>query len=176
MTDFGLAKRLEADSNLTGSGQILGTPSYMPPEQAAANLDQIGPASDVYSLGAVLYCLLTGRPPFQAANPLETLMQVLEQEPVPPRQLNPGIPLDLDTIVPQVPGKESRAALSRRPRHLADELDRFLSGRPIHGAADRPRRTRLAVVQAKSGGGESVERGDTNVGGGPHRLHGGVFS
>src|SRR5262249_23514273 len=99
VTDFGLAKLTESGSDLTGTGQILGTPSYMPPEQAAAQLSAVGRLSDVYSLGAILYCLLTGRPPFQAANPLETLLQVQKQDPVPPRQLNPNIPLDLDTVV-----------------------------------------------------------------------------
>ncbi|RPI89625.1 MAG: serine/threonine protein kinase, partial [Planctomycetaceae bacterium] len=88
VTDFGLAKQLAADSGLTGTGQILGTPSYMPPEQAAGKMDAVSPASDVYSLGAILYCLITGRPPFQAASPLETLQQVLSQEPAPSRQLN----------------------------------------------------------------------------------------
>ena len=91
VTDFGLAKRLQADSGLTATGQVMGTPSYMPPEQAQGEAT-IGPAADVYALGAILYCLLTGRPPFQAATPMDTLIQVLEQEPVPPRQLNPAVP------------------------------------------------------------------------------------
>ncbi len=82
VTDFGLAKNVEGDSYLTASGQVLGTPSFMPPEQAGGRAEEIGPASDTYSLGATLYCLVTGRPPFQAATPVETLKQVLEQEPV----------------------------------------------------------------------------------------------
>ena len=82
VTDFGLAKRVEGDGHLTISGQVLGTPSYRPPEQAAGKIDHIGPAADIYALGAVLYCLLTGRPPFQAATVLETLLQVQGQEPV----------------------------------------------------------------------------------------------
>ena len=98
VTDFGLAKRVASDSNLTLSGQVIGTPSYMPPEQAAGHADQIGPSADVYALGAVLYALLTGRPPFQAATPADTLWQVLEQDPVPLRQLNPAVPRDLETI------------------------------------------------------------------------------
>lgn len=92
ITDFGLAKRVQSDSNLTGTGQILGTPSYMAPEQARGKTAEVGPLADVYSLGAILYCLLIGRPPFQAANPMDTLLQVLEKEPIPPRQLNPSIP------------------------------------------------------------------------------------
>jgi serine/threonine protein kinase len=88
VTDFGLAKKTQADSNLTGTGQILGTPAYMPPEQASGNTD-VGPLADVYSLGAILYCLLTGRPPFQAASPMDTLLQVLDRDPISPRALNP---------------------------------------------------------------------------------------
>jgi serine/threonine protein kinase/WD40 repeat protein len=130
VTDFGLAKQTQGDSGLTGSGQILGTPSYMPPEQAAGRLDQVGPASDVYALGAILYCLLTGRPPFQSASPLDTLKQVLEQEPVAPRQLNLHVPLDLETIalkcLEKRPGQRYAAA-----RGIADELQRYLDGRPI---------------------------------------------
>lgn len=98
VTDFGLAKQVSGDSNLTDTGQVLGTPSYMPPEQAAGKLDQIGPTADVYSLGAILYTLITGRPPFQAASPVDTLLQVLDQEPVPPRLLNPRIRRDLETV------------------------------------------------------------------------------
>src|SRR5207249_1294494 len=97
VTDFGLAKRVEGDSRLTQSGAIVGTPSYMAPEQAAGKKG-LTIAVDVYSLGAVLYELLTGRPPFQAETPLETLVQVLEQEPVPPRALNPAMGRDLETI------------------------------------------------------------------------------
>lgn len=89
VSDFGLAKRVEADDNLTLSGAVLGTPSYMAPEQAAGKRGKLGPASDVYSLGTILYQMLTGRPPFQAATPVETVLLVLEQDPLPPRLLNP---------------------------------------------------------------------------------------
>jgi WD40 repeat protein/serine/threonine protein kinase len=130
VTDFGLAKLTESGSDLTGTGQILGTPSYMPPEQAAAQVSAVGRLSDVYSLGAVLYCLLTGRPPFQAANPLETLLQVQKQDPVPPRQLNPNIPLDLDTIALKCLDK-SPVRRYASARVLAEELQRYLDGRPI---------------------------------------------
>src|SRR5262249_8144658 len=91
VSDFGLAQKLESDGDLTASGQVVGTPSYMPPEQASGQLE-IGPAADVYSLGAVLYHLLTGRPPFQSASVVETLRQVLERQPLAPRALNPKLP------------------------------------------------------------------------------------
>ena len=130
VTDFGLAKKTEADSNLTGTGQILGTPSYMPPEQASGNGDAVGPLADVYSLGAILYCLLTGRPPFQAASPMDTLMQVLEKEPIALQTLNPETPRDLQTIclkcLNKVPTRRYANVLE-----LQDELQRFLDHRPI---------------------------------------------
>src|SRR5262249_24178332 len=99
LIDFGLAKRVEADSGLTQTGQVVGTPSYMPPEQAQGRRD-VGPAADVYALGAVLYTLLVGRPPFQAASVPDTLLQVLHQEPLPPRRLNPSVPPHLATPCP----------------------------------------------------------------------------
>lgn len=98
VTDFGLAKQITDPHSLTRSGAILGTPGYMPPEQAAGQRGQLGPASDVYSLGAILYHLLTGRPPFQAATPVDTVLLVLEQDPVPPRALNPSADRDLEHI------------------------------------------------------------------------------
>ena len=130
ITDFGLAKQLTDQSGLTVSGQVLGTPSYMPPEQAAGQINAIGPASDVYALGAILYSLTTGRPPFQAASSIDTLRQVVEKEPVAPRLLNSVIPRDLETIILKCLEK----SLPRRygsAKLLADELQRFLEGRPI---------------------------------------------
>jgi WD40 repeat protein len=138
VTDFGLAKRVESAeggtdasaAQRTATGEILGTPSYMPPEQAAGKLKEIGPPVDIYSLGAVLYCLLTGRPPFQAANPLDTLIQVLDQEPVSPRQLNVNVPRDLETICLKCLQKEPRHRYGSA-QELVDELQRFLDGKPI---------------------------------------------
>ena len=98
ITDFGLAGRIEADQSLTRSGQILGTPSYMSPEQAEGKRELVGPQSDVYSLGAVLYELLTGHPPFRADSAVETLHQVVTAEPAGARAVNPAVPRDLETI------------------------------------------------------------------------------
>jgi WD40 repeat protein len=130
VTDFGLAKKLEADGGLTGSGQIMGTPSYMPPEQAGGNRGAVGPVADVYALGATLYALVTGRPPFQAATPMDTVIQLLSDEPVPPRRLNAALSRDLETICLKCLEKEP-ARRYRSAQALADELNRFLSGEPI---------------------------------------------
>ncbi len=130
VTDFGLAKKVQGDSGLTGSGQIMGTPSYMPPEQAGGKRGEVGPGADVYSLGATLYALLCGRPPFQAAMAMDTVIQVLTDEPVPPRRLNPSIARDLETIclkcLQKEPAKRYHSAAA-----LALELARFLAGEPI---------------------------------------------
>lgn len=131
ITDFGLAKHVEHDEQLTATGQVLGTPSFMPPEQAAGDAKRIGPSADIYALGAVLYCLLTGRPPFQAANPIETLLQVKTREPVSPRQLNAAVPRDLETVCLKCLEKEP-ARRYASAQELADELQRFLDGRPIN--------------------------------------------
>eukprot|EP00913_Durusdinium_trenchii_P010879 g10208.t1 len=130
ITDFGLAKSTGTDSSLTATGNILGTPSYMPPEQAAGRTDEIGPLSDVYSLGAVLYCLLTGRPPFQSANVIDTLKQVLENDPVPPKQLNPTIDTDLETICLKCLEKEP-ARRYATAAELGNDLQRYRDGHPI---------------------------------------------
>jgi tetratricopeptide (TPR) repeat protein/tRNA A-37 threonylcarbamoyl transferase component Bud32 len=130
ITDFGLAKRLEDDSGLTKSGTLMGTPSYMPPEQANGQTQQIGPLSDLYSLGAVLYELLTGRPPFVGPTMLETLYQVRHQEPLPPSRLQPKIPRDLETICLKCLHKEP-AKRYANCEALADDLHRFLGHEPI---------------------------------------------
>jgi serine/threonine protein kinase len=128
LTDFGLARTRE--SGLSVTGEALGTPSYMPPEQAAGDLKRIGPASDVYALGAVLYCLLAGRPPFQSASPMETMRQVLEQDPLPPRRLNLGVPPDLETVCLKCLEKDPRRRYLTA-QALAEELGRFELGEPV---------------------------------------------
>jgi tRNA A-37 threonylcarbamoyl transferase component Bud32 len=130
ITDFGLAKIMKDDSQLTQSGVVMGSPSYMPPEQAAGRHGDIGPASDVYSLGAMLYELLTGRPPFRGATAMATLHDVMESGPVCPRRLKADIPPDLDTICLKCLEK-SPSARYPSARALAEELDRFLKGEPI---------------------------------------------
>jgi WD40 repeat protein/tRNA A-37 threonylcarbamoyl transferase component Bud32 len=140
VSDFGLAKRVEGDSHLTATGQVLGTPSYMPPEQAAGMTDAVGPASDVYSLGAILYAVLTGRPPFAAASAMDTLIQVLEREPVPPRQLNHGVPADLETICLKCLQKDPRRRYPTAAA-MADDLRRFQAGQSIQARpVGRPER------------------------------------
>jgi serine/threonine protein kinase/tetratricopeptide (TPR) repeat protein len=130
ITDFGLAKRLEADSRQTESGQIMGSPSYMAPEQARGEIKNVGPLADVYALGAILYEMLTARPPFKGETPIETVRQVIDDEVVPPSRLVSRIGRDLETICLQCLRKEpSRRYASASA--LADDLERFQSGRPI---------------------------------------------
>ena len=142
VTDFGLAKRTEADTGLTQSGAIVGTPGYMAPEQAANRKEEITAATDVYGLGAVLYALLTGRPPFQGDSVLDTLEQVREQEPPPPRRINPGVDASLETICLKCLMKEPRRRYATAEA-AADDLERWLAGEPIV-ARREPWRLRIA--------------------------------
>jgi len=130
ITDFGLAKQLQRESDLTLTGQVLGSPGYLPPEQAGGHHELVGPPSDVYSLGAILYFLLTGQPPFAGPNPLETLRLVSDTEPVSPATLNPMTPAALETICLKCLQKrpERRYATAR---DLAADLERFLKHEPI---------------------------------------------
>jgi serine/threonine-protein kinase len=134
VSDFGLAKRIDVDPSLTPSGALLGTPSYMAPEQAgrpgSGRRGPLGPATDVYSLGAILYHMLTGRPPFQAATPIETILLALEHDPIPPRALNPRVSPDLEMIalkcLQKTPSLRYPSAVV-----LAEDLEAFLRGDPV---------------------------------------------
>jgi WD40 repeat protein len=132
ITDFGLAKKLD-EAGQTQPGAVMGTPSYMAPEQARSRPDaparEIGPAADVYAIGAILYECLTGRPPFKAATALDTILQVISEEPVPPRQLQSKTPPDLETICLKCLRKEDGQRYGTA-QELADDLHRFLDGRP----------------------------------------------
>jgi len=153
VTDFGLAKQVSDATSITRTGAVLGTPAYMSPEQASGQRSQMGPGSDVYSLGVVLYHMLTGRPPFQAASPVDMVMMVLEQDPVPPRMLNPKADRDLEMIALRCLQKPidlryaSAAGLADDLRaFLADESISARSGRFGQIVASLMRETHHAVV------------------------------
>jgi WD40 repeat protein/predicted Ser/Thr protein kinase len=159
ITDFGLAKKLDGTAGQTATGAVLGTPSYMAPEQAGGKSKTIGPAADVYALGAILYECLTGRPPFKAATPFDTVLQVLSEDPVPPRRLQPKVPRDLETICLKCLRKEP-AHRYASAADLAADLRRFLAGEPVKarpvGATERllkwaRRRPAAAALLAVSG-------------------------
>jgi serine/threonine-protein kinase len=136
ISDFGLAKRLDTEPGTptprdqTQTGEVLGTPSYLAPEQTWGRPGKVGPEVDTYALGAILYECLTGRPPFQAATPLDTLLAVRSDEPVPPRRLVPSVPRDLDTICLKCLQKEPRRRYPSAGA-LAEDLRRFLAGEPV---------------------------------------------
>jgi eukaryotic-like serine/threonine-protein kinase len=130
ISDFGLAKLLGDDSASTLSGEVLGTPSFMAPEQAEGRARDVGPAADIYALGAIFYQALTGRPPFLGASAVETMKLVVSTEPVPPRRQRPDVPRDLETIALKCLEKVPRARYASAGA-LADDLSRFLEGRPI---------------------------------------------
>jgi serine/threonine protein kinase len=160
ITDFGLAKRLDNESTAcTVDGAILGTASYMAPEQAAGQSGGIGPATDVYALGAILYEMLTGRPPFQGATWQETVAQVLRGEAAPPTRLNPDVPRDLETVCLKCLEKEPSARYASAAA-LAADLQRFLEQLPVAAAPLSPRQ-RLARIAARDGYqlGEEIGRG-----------------
>src|SRR5262249_42660062 len=133
ITDFGLAKRADGEGGAGGptiSGEVVGTPSYMAPEQAATPRQPVGPAADVYALGAILYELLTGRPPFKAETPLDTVLQVLHEEPVSVPRLRPNVPHDLETICLKCLRKDARKRYASALA-LGEDLRRFLAREPI---------------------------------------------
>jgi tRNA A-37 threonylcarbamoyl transferase component Bud32 len=137
VSDFGLAKRLDGEAGHTATGAVVGTPSYMAPEQAAGEGKRVGPAADVYALGAILYECLTGRPPFRAAAPMETILQVIADEPVSPRRLQPALPRDLETICLRCLEKDPARRYDSAAA-LAEDLRRFQAGEPIRARAVGP--------------------------------------
>jgi tRNA A-37 threonylcarbamoyl transferase component Bud32 len=136
VTDFGLAKRQSESAPLTKTGAVLGTPAYMAPEQAAGARGALGPASDVYSLGCILYHMLTGRPPFQAPTPVDTLLMVLEQDPPPPRMHNPKVDRDLEMIALRCLQKPPDLRYASAAA-LAGDLEAYLSDEPISARSGR---------------------------------------
>jgi predicted Ser/Thr protein kinase len=130
VTDFGLVKLLTGDSQRTSTGVIVGTPSYMAPEQASGRSRTVGPLSDIYSLGAILYEILTGKTPFQGETPLDTLVQVLESDPVAPRKVRPNIPVELEAICLRCLEKDPQQRYASADQ-LAQDLERFLKGEDV---------------------------------------------
>jgi tRNA A-37 threonylcarbamoyl transferase component Bud32 len=150
IADFGLARWLESPNEHTLSGEVLGTPSYMAPEQATGNLHELSRATDVYALGAILYELLTAKAPFRGRTPLQTLEHVKHDEPTAPRRLSKEVPRDLDAICLKCLAKEPRDRYASAAG-LADDLERWLAGKPIVGRSTSwPRRVRLLLRRHRS--------------------------
>jgi len=169
IADFGLAKRLGVADGWTATGEVLGTPSYMAPEQANPSAGAVGPWTDVYALGAILYELLTGQPPFDAPTGIETLRRVLDTEPTPPRSLRRDVPRDLDTIALKCLAKDPRQRYLSA-EELADDLARFQTGEPIRARpvgwlAVLGRRIRRNPVVASLAGGLLLIVGGLLLGG-----------
>jgi len=137
ITDFGLAKKLEDDEGQTHTGAIMGTPSYMAPEQARGDTKSAGPPADIYSLGAILYEMLTGRPPFKGVSAMDTVKQVLEVEPVSPSRVQYRVPRDLETICLMALQKDLRKRYATA-KDMADDLNRYLAGEPIRARRTPP--------------------------------------
>jgi predicted Ser/Thr protein kinase len=152
IVDFGLAKLVGAGTDATVTGAVLGTPGYMAPEQAEGRTRDVGPHTDVYALGAVLYHLLTGRPPFQADSPLATIRQIVSDDPVPPRERRPDVPADLDAVCLKCLAKEPR---DRYPSAaaVADDLKRVVDGEPVSARPLGLRRRLAKWWQAHPGAG-----------------------
>ncbi len=134
IADFGLAKSTFGNSDLTQTGQILGTPGYMAPEQASGEHNEVGPSADIYGLGGLLYYCLTGQAPFVAANVLDALVKVLESDPIPPRTLNVQIPRSLEQVCMRCLEKKAEDRYETA-LEVAEDLERFASGLPTHAKA-----------------------------------------
>ena len=150
VTDFGLAKRASEDSAVSLSGAIMGTPSYMAPEQASGSRKGLRPTTDVYGLGAIFYELLTARPPFRAETVPETVVAVLERDPIPPRELCPEVPKELETICLKCLEKSPQDRYASAAA-LADELDRYLQGEVIDATTLDPPPAPLESARARAG-------------------------
>src|SRR5262249_51995824 len=140
ITDFGLVRSIVVGPEVTRSGDFLGTPCYMAPEQARGHASAVGPAADIYALGTVLYEMLTGRPPFEGQTAAETLQKAIGEEPAAPSRLNPKVPPDLDTICLKCLRKQPEQRYASA-QDLAEDLRRFLDGKPVRarpvGAGER---------------------------------------